>query len=69
MLYGSIDWNGTMNITAGRIDYRVGDNIHQAHIAYDDSVRTPRPGVIVVHEWWGVNDYIDDRGQQLAELG
>ncbi len=58
-----------MNITTGRIDYRVGDNIHQAHIAYDDSVNTPRPGVIVAHEWWGVNDYIDERVQQLAELG
>ena len=58
-----------MNITTGRIDYRVGDNIHQAYIADDESLGGGRPGVIVVHEWWGVNDYIIDRAHQLAELG
>lgn len=58
-----------MNITTSRIDYRVGDNIHQAQLVYDDSVSTPRPGVIIVHEWWGVNDYIVERAHQLAELG
>ena len=29
----------------------------------------PRPGVVVVHEWWGLNDYIRGRANQLAELG
>ena len=58
-----------MDITTSRIDYRVGDNIHQAQLVYDDSVSTPRPGVIIVHEWWGVNDYIVERAHQLAELG
>ena len=58
-----------MNFTTARIDYRVGDNIHQAYLASDDSISGPRPGVIIVHEWWGVNDYIVDRTQQLAELG
>jgi dienelactone hydrolase len=28
-----------------------------------------RPGVIVVHEWWGLNDYARSRARQLAELG
>ena len=58
-----------MNFTTARIDYRVGDNIHQAYLANDESISGPRPGVIIVHEWWGVNDYIIDRTQQLAELG
>jgi dienelactone hydrolase len=30
---------------------------------------TPRPAVIVVHEWWGLNDYIRGRARQLAESG
>lgn len=38
-------------------------------LAYDDSVTTPRPGVLVVHEWWGLNDYVKGRAKQLAELG
>jgi len=28
-----------------------------------------RPGVLVVHEWWGLNDYIRRRARMLAELG
>ena len=28
-----------------------------------------RPGVLVVHEWWGLNDYIRRRAHMLAELG
>lgn len=38
-------------------------------LAYDDSVSAPRPGVLVVHEWWGLNDYIKSRTEQLAKLG
>jgi dienelactone hydrolase len=58
-----------MNFTTARIDYRVGDSIHQAYLANDESINGPKPGIIVVHEWWGVNDYIVDRIHQLAELG
>jgi dienelactone hydrolase len=58
-----------MNILTSRIDYRVGDNIHQAYVADDETIGGPKPGIIVVHEWWGVNDYIIDRVHQLAELG
>ena len=45
-----------------------GVNLH-GYIAWDDSVSGPRPGVIVVHEWWGHNDYVRDRARQLAALG
>jgi dienelactone hydrolase len=41
----------------------------EGFLAYDDSVTAPRPGVLVVHEWWGLNDYVKDRAQQLAALG
>ncbi|MCZ2344134.1 MAG: dienelactone hydrolase family protein [Bacteroidales bacterium] len=38
-------------------------------LAYDDAVTEKRPGVLVVHEWWGLNDYALGRAKQLAELG
>lgn len=38
-------------------------------LAYDDSVQGARPGVLVVHEWWGLNDYAKHRAEQLAGLG
>ncbi len=58
-----------MNITSSRIDYRVGDNIHQARLVSDDSLGGKRPGVILLHEWWGVNDYMLERAHLLAGLG
>jgi len=39
------------------------------YYAYDDAVKGPRPGVVVVHEWWGLNDYAKRRARDLAGLG
>jgi dienelactone hydrolase len=39
------------------------------YYAYDDAVKGPRPGVVVVHEWWGLNDYTKRRARDLAGLG
>lgn len=36
---------------------------------YTPAGKPPRAGVIVVHEWWGLNDYARSRAQQLAGLG
>lgn len=41
----------------------------EGFLAYDDSVHGKRPGVLVVHEWWGLNDYVKGRAEQLAALG
>lgn len=38
-------------------------------VAYDSSSDAKRPVVLVVHEWWGVNDYSRRRAKQLAEMG
>jgi dienelactone hydrolase len=38
-------------------------------LAYDDAAATPMPGVVIVHEWWGHNDYARDRAKQVAGLG
>ena len=51
------------------IDYRHGDAALRGFLYYDDAVTDKRPGVLVVHEWWGLNDYAKRRGRMLAELG
>jgi dienelactone hydrolase len=38
-------------------------------LSYDDSIQGKRPGVMVVHEWWGLNEYAKRRAEMLAELG
>ena len=39
------------------------------YLAYDDAAKGKRPGVLVVHEWWGLNDYAKKRTRQLAGMG
>ncbi|MDI1235664.1 MAG: dienelactone hydrolase family protein [bacterium] len=39
------------------------------YIAYDSVSQAKRPVVLVIHEWWGQNNYVKDRANQLAELG
>ncbi len=38
-------------------------------VVYDTQIKGKRPAVLVVHEWWGLNDYPKSRARQLAELG
>jgi len=51
------------------IEYKVGDETMEGFIAWDDSSKEPRPGVMIIHEWWGNNEYPRRRARQLAELG
>jgi len=51
------------------ITYKDGNTTLVGHYAYDDAVKTPMPGIIVVPEWWGDNDYAHRRADQLAGLG
>ncbi|MBS1743862.1 MAG: dienelactone hydrolase family protein [Bacteroidetes bacterium] len=39
------------------------------YVAYDSITNTKKPVVLVVPEWWGLNDYTKSRAKQLAELG
>jgi dienelactone hydrolase len=41
----------------------------KGYLAYDDKIKDKRPGVLVVHEWWGHNEYARKRARMLAELG
>jgi len=51
------------------VEYKQGDVTLRGQIAYDDAVKGKRPGVLVVHEWWGLNDYAKMRAKMLAEAG
>jgi len=51
------------------VEYHDGDALLEGYLAYDDAVTGPRPAVIVVHEWKGLNEYAKGRADQLAGLG
>jgi len=51
------------------VQYKHDRVLLEGYLAFDDAVTGKRPGVLVVHEWWGLNDYARRRTRQLAELG
>lgn len=51
------------------IFYQHGDVQLEGFLAWDVARTGKRPGVLVVHEWWGLNEYARDRARQLAGLG
>src|SRR4051794_31250994 len=51
------------------IDYKDGEVALQGFLAWNDTAPTHAPGVLIVHEWWGHNEYARTRAKQLAELG
>lgn len=51
------------------VEYRQGDAVLEGYLAYDDALAGKRPGVLVVHEWWGHTPYERKRAVQLARLG
>jgi dienelactone hydrolase len=51
------------------VSYKVDSLTMNSYVAYDANKQGPRPAVLVVHEWWGLNDYVKSRTRQLAELG
>ena len=51
------------------VSYQHAGTVYEGFLAYDDALAGPRPGVLVVHEWWGLNDYAKTRATMLAEMG
>src|SRR5438874_5325332 len=57
------------NIKEENVSYTADGTTMNGYVAYDASKEGKRPGVLVVHEWWGLNDYPKMRARKLAELG
>lgn len=57
------------NIITEEITYSAKGVDLKGYLAYDANINEARPGVLVVHEWWGHNDYSRKRAEMLADLG
>ncbi len=64
-------WAGSARaeVEGRAVEYRHGEAVLEGYLAYDAAVEGKRPGVLVVHEWKGLNDYAKRRAEQLAGLG
>jgi dienelactone hydrolase len=51
------------------VEYKAGDATLVGYLAYDDAAKDKRPGVLVVHEWWGHNEHARKQAERLAAAG
>jgi dienelactone hydrolase len=51
------------------VTYTHDGKTYKGHLAWDDAAQGKRPGVLVLHEWWGLDDYAKKRAEQLAGMG
>ncbi len=56
-------------VVGEEVSYSTDSTTMKGYISYDENMEGTRPGIIVVHEWWGHNEYTRDRAEMLAELG
>src|SRR5215470_13965526 len=56
-------------VNTQEIEYKQGDTTLVAFLAYDDAAKGKRPGVVVVHEWWGHNQHARNQAMRLAKAG
>jgi dienelactone hydrolase len=58
-----------VNVVGKELSYRSDTTEMKGYLAYDENDTTKRPGILVVHEWWGHDEYARTRAKMLAELG
>jgi dienelactone hydrolase len=57
------------NLKEENVTYTGDNTTMDGYVVYDANKEGKRPGVLVIHEWWGLNDYPKMRARKLAELG
>ena len=51
-----------------KVEYKIGDQKFSGFLAKPKS-KKKHPAVIIVHEWWGHNEYVQERAKMLAKKG
>lgn len=57
------------NIKEEAVSYKLDTATMHNFVAYDENIEGKRPVVMIIHEWWGLNDYIKSRMRELAKMG
>jgi len=51
------------------VTYKDGDTVLKGFVVYDDAKKAKRPGIVVVHEWWGITKHVRDEARKFAAQG
>jgi dienelactone hydrolase len=70
LLFGCVEkQNNKVGLIEQEIEYSAEGTVMNGFLVYDGDIEGERPGVLVVHEWWGHNEYARKRARMLAESG
>ena len=59
---------GAFAATASEVSYKSGDETVKG-LLYTPVGRGPFPAIVVIHEWWGLNDWVKEQASKLADQG
>jgi dienelactone hydrolase len=51
------------------VTYKDADTTMKGFIVYDDAVKGKRPGIVMVHEWWGITKHVHNEARKFAQQG
>jgi dienelactone hydrolase len=57
------------DVKTRELEYRAGETVLHGFVAWDDAAPGKRPGVLVIHEWWGLNEHARNQARRLARAG
>lgn len=58
-----------VKVKGEEVTYQTDSTTMNGYIAYDENQEGKRPAILVIHEWWGHNEYVRERADMLAALG
>src|SRR5689334_17552079 len=51
------------------VTYSDGTTTMKGFVVFDDAIKTKQPGIIMVHEWWGITPHIHNEARKFAQQG
>src|SRR6185503_20404255 len=51
------------------VTYKDGDTTMKGFLVYDDAAKGKRPGIVMVHEWWGITKHVHNEARKLVQQG
>jgi dienelactone hydrolase len=61
--------NAKAEIKEEAVTYTDGTTTMKGFVVYDDAVKGKQPGIIMVHEWWGITKHIHNEARKFAQQG
>jgi Dienelactone hydrolase family len=60
---------GAVSIKEEPVSYKAGDTTLRGSVVYDEAAKGRRPGIILVHEWWGITKHMHNEARRFAQNG